>query len=762
MNIVSLVTTWARRTAAAPLPLFAVTALLAAAAQTAPGYVGQWRTFTDMGTVTALAKHGSAVYAATLGGVRRIDTTTNSERTFNNLDGITDPWITGLVQDQTGSLWAVARTGYLSVLSADGTRWSTHGGSYVTAEWRMNDRAVLSAGPHLYLGSQKGLALFDTRRKVSELTLTRFGNDLDVPVLSLLRRGDTLYVGTSAGLYKARLYFADPLNPPANQGYANPADFTQWVKVPFAADPARQFSHLAVVGDTVATFGPGTLLQAPAQSPVTVRAFAGTPLIIGSQTYSAPWTDLTSAVAAGGKIFVGGATGLAVSANPASATPDAAVISPLQAFPRDTVANIGAWGDQVYGQAQSGVKHINLNTGSITAVPTLVNVNPPGLQEELYYRFLRNTVVTPAGDVFVGSWGGGLVRRRANGQNDAFKNSVAQPSSCLVPFFPGDGFTVVHSLSRPYTKTGPGYTLGGLIFASVTGDQRHQLAYFDTAAGIVQCPTTGLDMSGGAPHAIHLYSDTLLGVATEYGVTFMKVREEGLGPRFEAAQIWTLPGSIASEAWDLTADGWNRPWVLIGDRLAYLDSLDLSTTRELKPIDNFSGSNCKSLESDPSGKLWVGCANGLYNVQTDPTGQITSVRRYVMSDGLPSLFIFDVTVDPVNGKVWVTTDRGVAVLQSASQPAIPSGQLAPIIPYPNPFRAHHRFVILNKLPAHSTVRIYNPTGGVIRIFHPHELVGNEAQWDGTNQSGQAVPPGVYMFSVTSSGTIQRGKIIVAR
>jgi len=738
--------------------IVASTLLMAGAAH---AYVGQWRSFTDMNSVTSLAAHDGFAYAGTLGGVRRIDPATLGGRDFNNIDGLLDPWIAGLVTDGSNTLWAVARSGYLYTLDPGGQRWSAHGASYAAAEWRMNDRAVLAEGSHLYLGSQKGLAIFDTRLKASQLTLTRFGSDLDVPVLSLLRRGDTLFAGTSAGVYKIRLYFADPLNPAS--GYDNPADHNRWTKVAFAPDPTRQFNHLAIVADTLATFGPGTLLQPPSQAGVTVRAFAGAPLVIGSQTYAAPWTDLTSALWLGGKVFVGGASGLAVSAAPMGPTPDAVAIAPLRAFPRDTIANVGAWGDVVWGHAQSGLKSVNLGTGDVTAAASLVNVNPPGLQEELYYRFLRNTVVSPLGDAYVGSWGGGLVRRRADGENRAWKNAAAPAASasCLAPLSPGDPFTVIQSLSRPYAKPGAGKSLGGLFIASQSGGDQYQLAYLDTSTGTMLCPPSGLDMPG-MTHATHLFSDTLLGVATENGVTFLKVREEGSGPRFEAANNWTIPGANTAQAWDLTADAWERPWALIGDRLAYLDSLDESTSYKMKPIDNFIGSNCKHLESDPAGKLWVGCSNGLFHIQTDPTGQLTSVRRYTMNDGLPSSFIFDLAVDPVNGKVWVATDRGLAVLQSESQPAIPSGQLSAIIPYPNPFRPHHRYVIFDKLPANATLRIYGPAGQVVRIFKPGDLKGNEAQWDGTNEQGHTVKSGVYMFSVTSGSVVQRGKIIVAR
>lgn len=736
---------------ATPLALLG---LLAAAPSSVTADVGRWHSFTDMNRVTSLVSHGGFVYAGTPGGVRRLSLSpTITQRDFNNLDGLTDPWITSLTVNDDGTLWAVARSGYLYQLNRAGTRWTTHGASYAAQQWTMNERAVLPAGHHVFLGSQKGLALFDTRVMASQMTLTRFGTEMDLSVLSLLRRDDTLFVGTPEGVYRSRIYFPDPLNPPSLVDYDNPMDHTTWTKVPLPADTARRYHHLAIVNDTLATFGPGTLLQGD----VTVRAFAGDTLVVGSQRY-AGWPDYVTALVTGGTVVVGGDSGLALPRNP-DAAHATATIPPLRAFPRDTIASIGAYNNIAWGHSQSGIKYLDLHNGQVTPYFSHVSVNAPGAQEELYYRFLRNVVVTPLKNAYVGSWGGGLVRLDPNGQSKAWRNSVDSTfGSCLTPADPASAFTAIPAISQP----GRNADYRGLFLTVYLTDQTFQLAYFDTAAAMMFCPQSGLSLSAGIPHAVHLFSDTLLGVASEQGVTFMKVREESGGPRFEDIQLWTLPGSVTAPAWDLAADAWDRPWAIIGDQLAFLDSLDESTSRKMTPIDNFIGVDCKNLESDPLGKLWVGCSNGLFHVATDATGQLTSVRRYGMQDGLPSLFIYDVGVDQANGRIWVATDRGVAVLESASQPRRQSGELSPITPYPNPLRPHHKHVIFDRLPPNSTVRIHGPGGQIVRTIRPRDLKGGEAQWDGRNEYGKRVAPGVYHFSIVSGGSVQRGKVIVAR
>ena len=158
----------------------------------------------------------------------------------------------------------------------------------------------------------------------------------------------------------------------------------------------------------------------------------------------------------------------------------------------------------------------------------------------------------------------------------------------------------------------------------------------------------------------------------------------------------------------------------------------------------------------------MGCENGLFHLVTDQFGGISSSRKYGIDNGLPSLVFYDLSVDPSTGQVWVPTDRGVAVLESSSQPPIAREDLSIVVPYPNPFRPQHAFVIFNKLPSNSTLRIHDPSGTVVRTFRPSDLLGNEAQWDGKNESGKKVAPGVYLFSVVSGSKVQRGKVIVAR
>lgn len=739
-----------RSTGTAAARALACGLLLAASAS---AYVGQWHSYTNKEHVTAFAAHQGYVYAGTYGGIRRLDTLTLGETTYDNLDGLTDAWITGLVVDTTRTLWAVSRDGYLYTLR--GNRWETWGRSYASLQWKMNPRAVLARGSHLYLGSEKGLSLFRTRTKVADLNVTRFRDELGLSVLSLLRREDTLYVGTSGGVFKARVNFEDPLNPP--DGFANLADPSAWIRVELPPDSTRRYDNLAFIGDSLATFGPGTLIQGP---PIRVEAFPERPLVIGSRTFDSNWTDLSVALYAGGRVFLGGAKGLAVSSDPLSATPTGSYRPAALRYPSDTLFAVGARDGHVWGHAVSGLYGFDAWTGSVNRVFAPIPI--PSV--ELLYRYLRNITLGPNNTVYIGTWGGGLVRVRADnpgvGRDHTWRRDL---DTCIVGDIPGDTWTVVSALSAPSGRD--------LYFTTYRLSQggTHQIVHVDLQTDKLTCPAGGYSAPGINPRQVQLFGDTLLGVATNVGVNFYRAQRgissvtlTPLGAETSSGdRTWTIPGT-ANVAWDLAKDRWDRIWTLIGPNLAYLDSLNSTKTNKLQVIDNFVGQDCKNLEEDPAGLLWVGCANGLFHVTTEPGGELGNVRRYGADDGLVGSIIHDIAVDSSTGRVWVATDRGLSMFESPSQPALESNSLPAILPYPNPFRPQHRVVIFDKLPRNATLRLHDADGRVVRIFHPRDLTGNQAQWDGRNEQGKPVAAGVYLFSVTSGSAVQRGKVIVAR
>ena len=98
----------------------------------------------------------------------------------------------------------------------------------------------------------------------------------------------------------------------------------------------------------------------------------------------------------------------------------------------------------------------------------------------------------------------------------------------------------------------------------------------------------------------------------------------------------------------------------------------------------------------------------------------------------------------------------------APQPLSPN-ELPSICVYPNPFRPSNgdTRIVFGGLKEHqTTIYIYNINGELIKTLQ-HE--GPEIpEWDGCNEYGQPVASGIYIYRITGSGEIGRGKLAIIK
>lgn len=93
------------------------------------------------------------------------------------------------------------------------------------------------------------------------------------------------------------------------------------------------------------------------------------------------------------------------------------------------------------------------------------------------------------------------------------------------------------------------------------------------------------------------------------------------------------------------------------------------------------------------------------------------------------------------------------------------GSVAPdledVLVYPNPFRPAEGTIKFSNLTKHTTIRIYNPAGELVRI--EEDINTGIWEWDGENDSEEPVAPGGYIYIITNDeGEKRTGKIILIR
>ena len=167
-----------------------------------------------------------------------------------------------------------------------------------------------------------------------------------------------------------------------------------------------------------------------------------------------------------------------------------------------------------------------------------------------------------------------------------------------------------------------------------------------------------------------------------------------------------------------------------------------------------------SISVDNSNRKWVGTMNdGVYLVNENGSQileHFTSENSY-----FPGGNTYKVYAHPLNNKVYIGTQFGLAEYSSYSSPA--KEDYSEIYAYPNPVKPDYTGLItITGLMDNSLVKITDSAGNV---FHSTRSEGGMATWDGCNSAGERVKSGVYFVFVSqnendqSSGAVTKIMII---
>jgi hypothetical protein len=136
-------------------------------------------------------------------------------------------------------------------------------------------------------------------------------------------------------------------------------------------------------------------------------------------------------------------------------------------------------------------------------------------------------------------------------------------------------------------------------------------------------------------------------------------------------------------------------------------------------------------------------------LQVDDSG--STAVCYVGVDILPSS----------NTNVTVTR----VITDVAGDEAVHAPVIMALLPnYPNPFNPATELRYQLSQPAHARLAVYDLQGKRVRLLVDQQLPGGEHQvrWDGKDQTGHAMPSGVYVVRLTAAGKVSAQKIVLAR
>jgi hypothetical protein len=137
----------------------------------------------------------------------------------------------------------------------------------------------------------------------------------------------------------------------------------------------------------------------------------------------------------------------------------------------------------------------------------------------------------------------------------------------------------------------------------------------------------------------------------------------------------------------------------------------------------------------------------------ETTGEVTYVATDESAPGDSFGYVVFDSNDQVSETAVVLLERdAVAVTEPTDRPSMlsPAG--------PNPFRASTQFAVRTVLGGPARVDVFGPSGNKVRALLNEDLDKGESRmvhWDGRNDQGKPVAPGVYLVRLTSpEGSMQ--------
>lgn len=159
-----------------------------------------------------------------------------------------------------------------------------------------------------------------------------------------------------------------------------------------------------------------------------------------------------------------------------------------------------------------------------------------------------------------------------------------------------------------------------------------------------------------------------------------------------------------------------------------------------------STEDVRTIAIDGANRKWIGTRNGVFVLS--PNGEEQVARFTIENSPLPDNNVTAITINPLNGEVFIGTEKGLVAYQSD---AVAGGRLnrAMAEVFPNPVRPEYDGPIsIRGLARDANVKITDVNG---RLVHETRALGGQAVWDGRDYNGRRAKTGVYLvFSTTNA------------
>lgn len=711
--------------------------------QTGFSATGNWTTYTNMNTVLQLLSLGDKIYAATSGGIAIVDTGNLSHSKMTNAQGLGGITINCLAFDTSGYLWFGSNNGKLSKYNLSNQNWEIYDFADASGQ-KMVLNEIFVDGDQLWIASNLGVSLFLRDKNEGEIkeTYKNFGTLVSpVEARAVFLKTGQVWVGTSAGVAFASKFdpnLLDParwvsVNQSSGKGLTNHTinSLVNWKDTLFLATQSGIFKFNSA----------DTSFSLSGLNGITVRELKVKDTFFYAATNNGVYqyqdsiwvqvpnlnlstTNLNSVeIDSVNNLWVG-STAQGLFKFLGTSWQNLLIPGPLSnifvdlAF--DSQGKVACAND-VFGASVLDLNNNWLNIDTLNTQFVTVGVDQ---QDNIWW----------------GSWGKGAYRLTPQSSLSNY-NHINTP---LKPVTGSNNFVVVSSLS-------------------VDEDGNVWLANREASDGTVlvtlQAGTsstwTVFKKSDGLKSNVITYPSPVLAAGGHVWIGYVDQGLDDLIYNFTLSKsddfLVNYPSSQFNFA-GVTAvalDKTGLAWIGTTSGLYKLDQDGFITGIPIAPL----GLQINSIAVDERNHKWIGTTFGLGVLdETENLSQIFTTDNSPLADN----YVSQVEINQKNGEVWIATRNGLSKYESS---VVAAQNFSDIRPYPNPFviSGFGEKVTFDKLPFGAKIRIYNLAGELVASLNS----GN--QWNGSNDKGELVATGVYLFFVFEpNGRHRTGKIAVVR
>ncbi len=754
---------------------FEMTALLlcvvmASTAEGRQGQAGQWKTYTDMKGVRAVAFASGHLYAATSGGMFMFDDATGTYTKWTNSENLSSNDLTALMVDTPGRLWVGSSTGTIDVYSPSANSWQSIEDIAGSTRPQKSIHQFLDRGDSVYVVTDFGVSVFKVSRWEFGDTYASFGFTVQPSVTSTAIFGGQIYIGTDQGLAVGSL---------SSPNLSSPSSWTT-----FGGLPGGGVTALAVCNDTLLVGTNSGVFFFTGSSFQQVGSSAGqnvVAIVTVPNGYEYVWNSGNSCTVG----FSGGVSTAptVVASNNALAATSLSLVTATSQVCVGTDQGVLVWNGSTWSTRLPNGPQSNLfislvvdekgqlwacsgldghGTGFYRFDPSLPEGNRwknftanqyPALSTNDYYL----ASLGAQGRLWMSSWGRGVaevagdtVRRRLT--------STTQPSlSATVPTDPlwvvigsaavdPEGNTWVTNLTA----------VNGNYLAELVDDTT-----FKYADPTIPCAGDFIAMAVDQNGTKWMTNS----VATKQNSTGLYYYNEALtvnGTQNTGGwgQLGVPDGLPNGIVLSLAVDQDNTVWV----------GTELGVTIITNPLDPahslFSSfplreQSIQTIAVDGLNDKWVGTKQGVFVVNSDGTQLLNQYTVLNTGGKLVDDDVRAIAIDQRRGIAYIGTQNG---LSSLTIPAVGPQQAYTKLGFgPNPFTIPNpQPLMISNLVANSTIKILSVNGTVVNEFAAQG--GGRAFWDGRDRRGNLVPTGIYfVVSYADNGNqVSNGKVAVVR